>query len=199
MSEEKCVGKFISTEESDYKHIPCDKDALYIGCDGPCCEEHKCRCAKLISKKDDERNWANDSLKAYLENSKYRDYNKLIDMVLNSDSKSVKYNLITLLMELGTNELEIENLQNRLKNIYCQDKSLEDYINDIVQFNPKLNSIDITTASRRDIKDNNSLYLQVDKAKYSNNVDEYFTDAKEKMEKIKDYLRIILTESKNLK
>lgn len=199
MSEEKCVGKFIMTDEFKNKHIPCDKDALYIGCDGLCCEEHKCRCAKLISKKEDEQKWANDRLKAYLEDSKYNNYHSLIYMVLNSDSKSAKYNLITLLMELGTSQIEVENLQKRLENLYCQDKSLENYINDIVQFNPKLNSIDITTASRQDIKDDFSLYLQVDKAKYSDNMDEYFADAKEKMKKIKDYLRIILTESKNLK
>jgi len=196
MSEEKCAGIY-----SCEKYIPCDKDALYIGCDGPCCEEHKCRCAKPIqkNKSNDDQKFINNTLQKYLDDPKYKSYDDLISLVLNSKSSAAKYNLFTLFMKIRTEEFTVENLQNRLENIYCEDKSLEDYIKDIVQFNPKLNSIEITTKSRQDIKDENSLYLHIDKAKYSDNMDEYFADADKKIKRIENYLRIILTESKNLK
>lgn len=143
--------------------------------------------------------WIDERLASYLNNKEYDRYKNLIRAVMRSDSIAAKYNLMTLFLEHGTRKIHIENLQERLKNLYCKDESLENYIHSIVNFNPKLNSIEISTKSGRDMKEDCSMYFVVDKAKYSDNMDEYFDDADKKMQRIKDYLRIILTESKNLK
>ena len=46
----KCAWFSIADEFSS-----CDEEATLVGCDGPCCAKHKCRCARPIADVERDR------------------------------------------------------------------------------------------------------------------------------------------------
>lgn len=44
----KCSGGFRWIDDESFETEDCNKEAIYLGCEGYCCEKHKCRCAKPI-------------------------------------------------------------------------------------------------------------------------------------------------------
>lgn len=157
------------------------------------------RMVVIVPSADEERQlkFINDHLIRYLEKPEYKQYSKLINLILESDSISAKYNLFTLLMNHDTDVLTINGLRDRLHNLYCADLNIEAYIDSIIEYNPKLNYISISSKSGFDINDNGSASINV-RTPHNADVNKQFADASEMVKSIKDVLRIILTESKTI-
>jgi hypothetical protein len=134
--------------------------------------------------------FVNNALKHYLEDKEFSQYKTLINMVINDDSQpGAKYNLWTLMMNHGTNSIIGENLSKALKNVYCADKNIQEYVHNAVMYNPKLGYVSITSKSRRDMKLDYSL-------------DIYIPCSSERADKIvetcKEVLTMMLVESKTV-
>lgn len=136
-------------------------------------------------------------LEEYLHDIKYQSYKQLIEFVKDGDDIKAKYNLMTLLMEYGTEQLCVRNLQERLKNVYCSDENIEVYINKIVSFNPKLGYVSIEASHGRDMENDYSLDIHLP-VKSDADIDKYFENARLVEERAKEVLRMILMESKTV-
>ena len=143
--------------------------------------------------------WINEALSKMLESEKKSSYKELIQAMIDSPSYSGKYGLYILFMESGTNEIEIENLKNRLEHIYCEDKTLDEYIDSIVMFNPKFNSVELTTSSRQDMRNDYSCSISVDNPEHNKDMDVWFKNVHASEKKLKEYLKVILTEAKKIR
>lgn len=145
----------------------------------------------------DRNSYINERLDYYLNNSNYDSYIHLIKSVKEGDDLKAKYNLYLLLMSLQTERLHSENLEKRLSNIYCDDKNIEEYLNKIIDFNPKLGYVSIQASHGMDMKNDHSLYLTL-KVESNSDINIYFDNAHQIIKKAKEVLRIILMESKSV-
>lgn len=135
--------------------------------------------------------YINERLSDHLKDQEIkRNYNKLINFVIASEDIGAKYNLLCLLMNHGTNSLCIENFSKQIRSIYCSDKNIESYLNNIIQWNPKLGYVSFEASTRSNINGDSSLYITIP----VNDVDE----AEREMKRIKEVLTMILMESKCL-
>lgn len=142
--------------------------------------------------------FVNNVLREYLANDKYKSYSKLIEATLQDNvSMGAKYNLWTLFMNFGTAKLTASQLSERLCEVYKSDKNIEEYINKIVSYNPKLNYISIQASSRMDMKDDHNLDIHVS-VNSGSSLEEQFENADRITTKIKEVLTMILFESKSI-
>ena len=123
----------------------------------------------------------------------------LIDAIQKSDiANHEKMTFGLMLMNYGTEQLRVRNLQDRLQLSY-KGEGLESFLNKIVEFNPKLGYMAINAGeSRMDEKDDYSCYFQIP-VKYNENMDEFFKNAKEIEDKLKQVLRIVLADAKKMR
>ncbi len=95
-------------------------------------------------------------------------------------------------------QLRVRNLQDRLQLSY-KGEGIESYLNKIVRFNPKLSYVSLDAGeSGRDEKDDCSCDFQIP-IKYNENVEEHFKAAKEVEDRLKQILRIVLTDAKKMR
>lgn len=103
-----------------------------------------------------QNKFVTDSLNEYLEKEEKESYHicgkDLIKFIINSDNLSAKYNLLTMLMNSYTLRLENKTLVNRLFNFYHSHTDLKKYVDDLVYYNPKFNSIEFQAHHGRDMK-----------------------------------------------
>jgi hypothetical protein len=124
---------------------------------------------------------------------------KLIKAVRTSNfSNHDKMTFGLLLMNYGTEQLRVRNLEDRLQLSY-KGEGVEDYLNKIVQFNPKLRYVSLEAGeSGRDEKDDCSCSFNVP-IEYDENMEKYFQNAKEVEDKLKQVLRIVLVDAKKMR
>lgn len=132
----------------------------------------------------------NKSLRSYLELKEFENYSKLIQEVLKDNiAIEAKYNLYCLLMNHMTERLCVENLSRQLRQLYCSDKNVEAYVNEAVDYNPKMGYVSIDSKSRRDMSHDYSLYIRIP---CSND------NADDTVKRAKEVLTMILMEAKTV-
>ena len=78
-------------------------------------------------------------------------------------------------------------------------EGIENYLNKIVQFNPKLGYVSLEAGeSGRDEQNECSCSFNIP-IDYNENMDEYFKSAKEVEDRLKKVLRIVLTDAKKMR
>ena len=108
--------------------------------------------------------FVNGRLKGYLDSKEYRytQYKELIKAVIKDDSNiKAKYNLYCLLMNYGTNKIVVDNLSQRLEELYRSDENINTYLDDAIRYNPKLGYVSIEAHHQRDMKNNCSRYIHI--------------------------------------
>lgn len=146
----------------------------------------------------DNIEFINNVLRKYLVSKEYKQYAALIEAVIKDDANtSAKYNLWTLIMNHGTEKLSMENMSTRLANLYCADKNINEYLDSIIFFNPKLNYVEISGKSGKDSKDEYSLYLTFP-VQYDSDVKKHFENADKVINRIKEIMQMILLESRTI-
>jgi hypothetical protein len=135
---------------------------------------------------DDKR--VNESLAFYLEKPEYKNYKTLIQTIMQDGVPlRAKYNLWALLMNTMTKDLEIDNLTSRLKNIYYSDSNLAEYVDSIIDYNPKLGYVSISAKERCAADNSGSLSIDIPvKSDYVNRL----------VDIINEVLTMILVESR---
>ena len=149
------------------------------------------------SKEQEHIDWWLNSAK---ENYSYtKDEIELIDAIQKSEIPNrQKISFASLLMNYGTEQLRVQGLQKRLQLSY-KGEGIESYLNKIVQFNPKLGYVSLDAGeSGRDERDDYSCYFKIP-IQYSEDVDEYFKNAKEVEDRLKQVLRIVLVDAKKMR
>ena len=149
------------------------------------------------SKEQEHIDWWFNSAK---ENYSYtEDEVALIDAIQKSEiSNRQKITFASLLMNHTLEQLRVRNLQDRLQLSY-KGEGIESYLNKIVRFNPKLSYVSLDAGeSGRDEKDDCSCDFQIP-IKYNENVEEHFKAAKEVEDRLKQILRIVLTDAKKMR
>lgn len=141
--------------------------------------------------------WFNDRLKFQLEQKENLSYKRLIEAAIKSDDIEVKCDLHILLMEHGTQKFVEENLRKAITEFYCADKDLDSYLDKIIFYNPKFNSISVSASHRQDMAQDSSLSIDVP-VSYHENVDIQFEYANKQISNIKEVLKMILVESKTI-
>ena len=145
--------------------------------------------------------WINESLGLYLKAEEHKNYSTLIKAVIDDDTSAnaivIKYNLFCLLMNSGTEKICVENLSKQLRSIYCSDTNIVDYVNQAVDFNPKLGYVSICPKYRRDMGGDHSLYLTL-KVEYNDDNKIYIANAEEIMKTAREVLTMMLLESKTV-
>lgn len=147
-----------------------------------------------------QEEWVDQYLSQFEKNSFYTEEEiKLINAVRTSNfSNHEKMTFGLLLMNYGTEQLRVQGLQKRLQLSY-KGEGIEDYLNKIIRFNPKLGYVSLDAGeSGRDEKDDSSCYFQIP-IEYTENVDEYFQNAKEVEDRLKQVLRIVLVDAKKMR
>ena len=132
----------------------------------------------------------NEKLSFYLKDKEHEWHHDLIEFIIKSDSIDAKYNLWNLLMEYGTRKLCIQNLTERLCNFYAGDKDITAYVDQAVYYNPKLGYVGIEAKSRRDMKDDCSLSIDIRCSE---------ENADQVINRIKEVLTMILIETQTIK
>ena len=103
-----------------------------------------------------------------------------------------------MLMDYGTEKIRVQNLQKRLALSY-QGKDIEEYLDNIVRFNPKLGYVSVEAGeSRRDENNDYSCHFTLP-VEYDEDTESYFKSAKEIRDKLKQVLRIILVDAKKMR
>lgn len=142
--------------------------------------------------------FANERLAYYLTNENMEQYSKLIEYVMKDEAPiAVKYNLMCLLMNHGTQNLTIANLADRLRNLYCSDESIQKYLDETVVFNPKLGYVSISAKSGRDMEDDCSKDIHL-KVPYDADVDKYFENARRLIANAREVLTMMFLETKTV-
>lgn len=132
----------------------------------------------------------NERLSYYLDKEEYEDFWELIKTIIKDDApRKAKYNLLCLLMDRSTQDMVIDNLRDRLRNVYCSDKNIAAYLNKRIGYNPKLGYVYIEAKSQRDMENYNSLYIHLP-VKHDS--------ADQLMERCREVLTMMLIESKTI-
>lgn len=149
------------------------------------------------SKEQEHIDWWFNSAK---ENYSYtKDEVALIDAIQKSDiANHEKMTFGLMLMNYGTEQLRVRNLEDRLQLSY-KGEGIESYLNKIVRFNPKLSYVSIDAGeSGRDERDDYSCSFNIP-IKYNENVEEHFKAAKDVEDRLKQVLRIVLVDAKKMR
>lgn len=97
----------------------------------------------------EDMEWINGELSNYLDKKEYEDYVVLIKSVIANDSEALpKWNLLNLLMNMQLCEMTIDALRVNATKFYKSHTHLDDYLDKVVKFTPKLHCFYIDPLAR---------------------------------------------------